>query len=188
MGKNHFFGRIDCGKMRLSPIGKIIRNFWICTSRHFRNIHLDEFIIMPNHFHGILAIKPAIIKKPNAILLPTGNPMQNFQRLNAPIKRKSLPKPRNTMIVKTSRINKFKNNPPDSLHHIICSFKSASKSWCDKFGYKLFSWQPRYSGLIIPTEANLNDLRGHIITNPSRWELDKHNPINFNRISDEFID
>jgi REP element-mobilizing transposase RayT len=188
MGKGHFFGRIDGGKMRLSPIGKIMRNFWICTSRHFRNIHLDEFMVMPNHFHGIMIIKQPKANASNSLLLPAGNPSQNFPRLIAPVRLKSFPRPRNTLLVKTNRINRTGIKSSESFHDVICSFKSAAKNWCDKFGYNIFSWQPRFSESIISDEATLNNLRQHITTNPIRWEMDKHNPINYGKIGNHLID
>jgi REP element-mobilizing transposase RayT len=42
--------------MDLNPHGKIVRDEWNKTSQIRKNISLDEFVIMPNHFHGILII------------------------------------------------------------------------------------------------------------------------------------
>ena len=43
--------------MILSPIGKLANQIWKKIPEHFPNIALDEFIIMPNHIHGIIVIK-----------------------------------------------------------------------------------------------------------------------------------
>ena len=43
-------------EMRLSPIGQIAYNFWNEIPQQFSFVILDEFVIMPNHIHGILII------------------------------------------------------------------------------------------------------------------------------------
>ncbi len=51
-----FFGKIINNKVNLSEIGKIVEKEWLKTPQIRNNIQIDEFIIMPNHFHGILII------------------------------------------------------------------------------------------------------------------------------------
>jgi len=51
------FGKIMGGKMVLNDIGKMIENQWCELQHRFKNIEIDKFIIMPNHFHGIIIIK-----------------------------------------------------------------------------------------------------------------------------------
>jgi len=50
------FGNIVDGKMVLSKIGEIIANEWSNTPELRPNIELDEFVVMPNHIHGIVVI------------------------------------------------------------------------------------------------------------------------------------
>ena len=50
------FGKIIEGKMRLSDIGKIAQRCWQEIPIHFPDAELDEFIIMPNHIHGIIVV------------------------------------------------------------------------------------------------------------------------------------
>ncbi len=50
------FGRIENGVMRLNPFGVIVRECWLAIPQHFPPVELDEFELMPNHFHGILFI------------------------------------------------------------------------------------------------------------------------------------
>ena len=42
--------------MVLSPIGKIAQEYWVEIPEHFKHIELDEFVVMPNHIHGIIII------------------------------------------------------------------------------------------------------------------------------------
>lgn len=50
------FGDIKNGEMKLSKIGKMVQKYWHEIPYHFENVQLDEFIVMPNHVHGIVII------------------------------------------------------------------------------------------------------------------------------------
>lgn len=54
--KTCVFGEIINNKIRLSPAGQIAQNEWMHLDSRFQHINLDEFIIMPNHIHGIITI------------------------------------------------------------------------------------------------------------------------------------
>ena len=49
-------GNINDGTINFSPIGKIPHQFFFEIPKHFKDVELDEFIIMPNHVHGIIVI------------------------------------------------------------------------------------------------------------------------------------
>ncbi len=53
--KKCVLGNIVEGRMVLSNIGKIVSEFWPEISRHF-GVELDEFVVMPNHVHGVIMI------------------------------------------------------------------------------------------------------------------------------------
>ncbi len=55
-GRLHLFGEIIGGVMQMNPCGQIISDFWSAIPTHFPNVQLDEFIVMPNHIHGIIMI------------------------------------------------------------------------------------------------------------------------------------
>lgn len=52
---NHF-GEILNGEMNLNDLGIIAKSIWQNIPEHFNDIVLDEFIVMPNHIHGIIGI------------------------------------------------------------------------------------------------------------------------------------
>ena len=56
--REHYFGEILDKKMQLSEIGKIVESEWVksINIRPDMNLELGEFVIMPNHFHGIVII------------------------------------------------------------------------------------------------------------------------------------
>lgn len=57
-GRNPFFGTIspEQKEIELSDIGKIVFNLWQLIPENFPFVTLDEFVIMPDHIHGIMVI------------------------------------------------------------------------------------------------------------------------------------
>ncbi|MFA5769886.1 MAG: transposase [Patescibacteria group bacterium] len=55
--RQKYFGNIINDKMILNQYGNITKQCWNDISKHFKNIELDEFQIMPNHVHGIIIIE-----------------------------------------------------------------------------------------------------------------------------------
>ncbi len=58
LDKENFLGEIVEGEIYLSEIGKIAEEEWLNT-KEFRkdmNLRLEEYVIMPNHIHGIISI------------------------------------------------------------------------------------------------------------------------------------
>lgn len=52
-----YLGEIKNGMVLLNPYGEIVRNQWLWLSEKYSYVGLDEFTVMPDHFHGILSIK-----------------------------------------------------------------------------------------------------------------------------------
>lgn len=50
------FGEISAGVVRLSPLGRIVEREWLRLPNRFIGLELDEYVIMPNHIHGILVL------------------------------------------------------------------------------------------------------------------------------------
>jgi len=50
------FGEISDGKIVLNEFGQIVESVWLDLPKHYPNIELDAFVIMPNHIHGIVFI------------------------------------------------------------------------------------------------------------------------------------
>jgi REP-associated tyrosine transposase len=48
------FGHIIDVDVFLSPIGEIVAREWVASAEMRRDVELDDFVIMPNHLHGIL--------------------------------------------------------------------------------------------------------------------------------------
>lgn len=52
-----FFGEIFSGEVVLSEAGKTVEEEWLNIQVVFRNIEIGEYVVMPDHFHGILRIE-----------------------------------------------------------------------------------------------------------------------------------
>ncbi|MFI5252015.1 MAG: transposase [Bacteroidota bacterium] len=175
--KNDFFGTIENSEMRYSPIGKIAGKFWNNISKYNNEIELDEFIVMPNHVHGIIIkLHDAGLdgrgvlhtidfndRKINLLKIPPANNPPNA--LNAPF----------TAEEKTSS---YISPNKDSLAVLVRTYKMAVTKWCRKNGHEDFAWQRNYHEHIIRGEKDLRAIRNYIIQNPLKWALDENNPNN----------
>jgi putative transposase len=73
--RQEIFGEVVGGEMRLNPVGEIVREEWLKTAkiRSYVELHEDEFVIMPNHVHGIIwIVETQHVVTPNgAMAFPT---------------------------------------------------------------------------------------------------------------------
>lgn len=72
-GHKHLLGKVVNREMVLNNIGNIAQKCWLEIPDHFPNVELDQFIIMPNHMHGIVVINNKI----NPVRACHGMPLQN---------------------------------------------------------------------------------------------------------------
>ncbi|NJW55927.1 transposase, partial [Salinimicrobium sp. CDJ15-91] len=54
--RKHYFGEIKNGKMEFSPVGVIADILWHEIIHHTSHVLLGNFVVMPNHIHGILIL------------------------------------------------------------------------------------------------------------------------------------
>ncbi len=52
------FGQVVDGEMRLNEAGHMVEGQWLALAGRFPTVDLDEFVVMPNHFHGIILLEP----------------------------------------------------------------------------------------------------------------------------------
>jgi putative transposase len=66
------FGNVTNGEMTVNELGRVVCDQW-CKSTDIRHeIELDTFIVMPNHAHGIIALK-----NPNVVRATGGLPFSS---------------------------------------------------------------------------------------------------------------
>ena len=164
--RQHFLGGIINGEMHLSEIGKKVYKCWQDTPNHFPHFYLDEFIIMPNHMHGIV-----LIEKP---YIDNGNGFNVVETRHALSLRKTDPgqsKPEKTEESKQSH-PRFRNPGKNTISSMIGSFKSSVTKFCNE--NKLpFGWQSRFHDHIIRDNDEFHRIRIYIMNNPANWETDK---------------
>ena len=61
--KKALLGHIENGEIKLNELGEIVHETWLDLPNHYAEIGLDEFIIMPNHIHGIVIMKSSSAKR-----------------------------------------------------------------------------------------------------------------------------
>ena len=100
--RKNLFCRINNGKIALNDFGKIVELEWLRTIELRNNIELDYYVIMPNHFHGILIIN----RRDTARCVPTDQNRKFGQMIPG-----SLPVIiRSFKSAVTKRINELRNN------------------------------------------------------------------------------
>ena len=172
----NFFGKMKEGKMILSNTGKIALKYWQEIPKHFDNVKLDEYVIMPNHIHGILELKLDSVKTLHR------NVSSSQHRSIAQDKIKKEKIKTETLQCNVCTGDRIFNNKifseispkSKSLSVIIRSYKSI----CSKMIRKqkpYFNWHTRFHDRIIRTDRELYNVREYIINNPINWETDRYN-------------
>ena len=64
-GRECYFGKIENKMVKLSETGILADRFWSEIPDHFHYVKLDEYVIMPNHIHGIILIDNPNVETPN---------------------------------------------------------------------------------------------------------------------------
>ena len=129
-----FLGKIVTGRMDLSDVGNIVNVCWRGIPKHFRNVKLDAWIIMPNHVHGIIMIDEMVGTDYN---------------LSLQLKPQIEP-----------RRNRFQRVIPKSLSYMIATFKSAVSRQVSKTATRNdFSWQARFYEHIIRNDKDIFRIR-----------------------------
>ena len=142
------FGEIENRQMMISDAGTMIKQQWEELPRRFNGVILDEFIVMPNHFHGIIQIQNATV----------GAPLVGAQNAGT--------KTRNATVGEI--IGAYKSL---STNEYIQGVKELG--W-RPFDGKLL--QRNFHEHIIRNKKSLNKIRKYIIENPFIWADDEENP------------
>ncbi|MBD3311586.1 MAG: hypothetical protein GF349_03775 [Candidatus Magasanikbacteria bacterium] len=162
-----YFGEIENSRIKLSEIGKIVYDEWKNTTMIRPYVILDEFVVMPNHIHGIV-----IINKNDDNDVETRCCAQTSQDDTHTVETRccaSLQRGKQNWIP-----NKF-GSQSHNLASIIRGFKSAARKRINsKFGQNHFAWQSRFHDRIVRNELELNKIRWYIRHNPKNWEKDNY--------------
>lgn len=142
------FGRVEHSEVFLNNVGKEVKKCWLQIPEHYPNVVLHEFVIMPNHIHGIIELVGANYYSPDS----TG---QIIFRANndSPL-----------------QVN---NGTSGTIGAIVRGFKiGTTKALCSSV------WQRNYHEHIIRNAEAYHKILEYIIINPLRWGDDCYHPVN----------
>jgi len=127
---------------------------WCAIPRHYPQAEIDEFIVMPNHVHGIIRIHCATTVG---------------ARHDAPLRPEI---PRASVLQRRS------------LGAIVLQFKSASAKRINELRSNPRGrvWQRNYYERVLRDERELDAARDYILDNPRKWDDDINNPKNIHRL------
>ncbi len=149
----HAFGRVTNAEMHLSSEGRICEQIWLSLPERFTNVAIDEFVLMPNHVHGII-----VIKKP-PVFVETSTIPERFKDHMQKLEEERL----------ISRPEAYRS---PSVGQIIRTFKAASTRLIRKHGSPSFAWQRSYWLTVLATKEHLERIRHYIHENPTIWQND----------------
>ena len=177
----HYFGEIQDGQMILSEIGKLVHQFWMEIPNHFPHIRFGEFVVMPDHMHGILILdrnsrsdvspkhRDNSPKHPNKSPKHPNNSMHYPDTSNDVSFDSSFDIQINPPIEKNQSSNFSSISPKSgSIPVAIRSFKSVLSKHAHKLN-KDFQWQKLYHDRIIRDFEEFIRIKYYIQNNPKNW-------------------
>jgi putative transposase len=147
------FGEIENGEMKLTEFGQIAHNRWRLLPERFINIQMDQFVVMPNHIHGILVITDpdlvgaGLAPAPEAIAQPHAGQPQGL-----PLR--------------------------PTVGYVVGAYKSLVVNEClkiCKIKQEIMGkiWQRNYYEHVIRDHKSFQNITNYIIHNPAQWEQDQ---------------
>ena len=144
----YFFGEIKDGSMQLNDIGSFAEKFWMEIPKHFSFIELANFVVMPNHVHGVLNINKLLIDSDDII------------------------SPKVCVPEKTTNGGLNERWKSGSIGVIINQYKRIVTINARKINPN-FGWHPRFYDHIIRSSTSFERIQNYIENNPINWNKDK---------------
>ncbi len=145
------FGEIIQDRMQLNEAGLMIEAWWRKLVGKFPNVQPDEYVVMPNHFHGIMNVGAA----------PCGRPDNE-------ISKNVFGQSHGIAPTLGGVLNWFKTMTTNQYIRGV-----RQNGWLP-FPGKL--WQRNYYEHIVRNENELNHFRQYVADNPANWQTDEENP------------
>ena len=145
-GRRVWFGQIIQDNMIRNRLGEIVAETWLKMPKHYPHIRLGEWVVMPNHFHGIV-----FIDRRNYI----GKDSKLASKINS---KKDLTRHGLTEIMRA-----FKSFSSREINKIS-----------DQNPSEKFAWQRSYHDRIIRDEDEYYAIEWYILQNPAQWHTDRN--------------
>ena len=134
--------------MVVNKYGINTEHCWFEIPKHFPNVELDEFVVMPNHVHGIIIIRNS-----------------NQSIMNPPVGNRHACSLQNVICRRQNEL----------LPKIINLYKSSTAKYIHRIGFNSFQWQKSFYDHIIRNEKSFYYIREYIRNNPINWGEDRNN-------------
>jgi REP element-mobilizing transposase RayT len=162
--RESLFGEIVDGEMLPGEYGRIVLTEWLKTGEIRQEVLLGEFVVMPNHFHGILKVNDGATCHTGTAVYSKGMVfVEEGTARRAPT------------------VEQFGKPVAGSLSTILRSFKSSVTKCINEIRNSpgVPVWQRNYFEHVIRDEADYNRIAEYVATNPQRWIEDKLHPSNY---------
>ena len=140
-GREPWFGRLENGGVVLSPAGRVVAQEWERTGKVRSDATADALVVMPDHVHGILALRTG------------GGGHRDAGEEETPHRG-----------VSTGGPEAWR---PGVLGAVVGRWKSECTRRI-RTRHPAFAWQPRFHGRIIRSDRHLEQARRYIAENPMR--------------------
>ncbi|MBI5414120.1 transposase [Candidatus Peregrinibacteria bacterium] len=158
--REEFFGEIRNEKMCISAVGNVVYECWNEIPKHFPNVSIDVFVVMPDHVHGIVMIEDEFFIN-EKLMAKKLNKDKDIVVRNPNVGAADLPP------LRIRRANMI-------LPRVIHGFKSSVTRIINKqFPNTSFAWQRSYYDRIIRNDREYAVIAEYIENNPKNWEPDR---------------
>jgi len=181
--RDMLFGEIENGVMKLNRHGQIVHEEWFRSAEIRKEIRLyeEEFVVMPNHIHGIVWI---VDVGADGIRPIVNDDSVGATDINVGVDDKivetddNVGADDNVVVGADGRPPlRMPSRKPRSLGSFVAGFKSSvTKRIRDELN-ETGIWQRNYHDRIIRNDRELDAIRKYIQVNPLNWEKDEENPI-----------
>ena len=148
-GRECLFGHEVEGAIRLNAYGVIVETTWQWLADQYPYLTLDEWVVMPNHLHGVLVIHDA---------------EEDCRRGGS-----------RTALTRTAPTDPVKRKP---LGRLLGAFKTVSSKQINKVRNTsgAMVWQRNYYEHIIRNDDDHKRIDFYIASNIDNWANDDENP------------
>lgn len=144
------FGEFRSPEMILNDAGNIANECWLVIPNHFPNVILHEFIVMPNHIHGIVELKTESVGAENfPPYITNGANDSNGANDDSPLR-----------------------SPSKTIGSMVRGYKIGVTKWMRQNTDVYDVWQRNYWEHIIRNENEYLRIAEYIINNPQQWDND----------------
>jgi REP element-mobilizing transposase RayT len=152
----HLFGSIENGEMTLNSAGEMIQSIWSEIPLFYNGFVLHDFVVMPNHFHGVIEIVGTI-----------------------PLWLSDIQKKKWLSDVQKKKLSDVQKQKQLTIPQIIHRFKTlTTRRYIDGVnhdrweGFQKQLWQRSYHEHIIRDEKSYEKIVQYVQNNPLKWVED----------------